>query len=193
MMALLTYLTLIAIPQRQEIEQPKTWQVTEHQASSGRLLLVEDPVLLQISENPSFTPKWKETATANKDGYVNHNFFRDGWAYCEYESEQSQTVFLQGQSFHSIFVNGDRFFGDFYSAGLLHLVIPLKKGKNRFLVRVVRGAFKLKLIRTEETCSISPRDMLFPDLRQDTLIDSYGAVVVLNHTFRPCVRPFNNF
>ena len=93
-------------------------------------------------------------------------------------------MFLQGQGFHSIFVNGDRFFGDFYSAGLLHLVIPLKKGKNKFLVRVVRGAFKLKLIRTEETCSINPRDMLFPDLRQDTLIDSYGAVVVLNHTDR---------
>ena len=64
------------------------------------------------------------------------------------------------------------------------MVIPLKKGKNKFLVRVIRGAFKLKLIRTEETCSINPRDMLFPDLRQDTLIDSYGAVVVLNHTDR---------
>ena len=184
MMVLLTYLTLIVTPQRPEIKQPQTWQVAAHQETGGRLLLVKDPILLQVAKNSNFTPKWKETATANEDGYVNHNFFRDGWAYCEYESEQSQTVFLQGQSFHSIFVNGDRFFGDFYSAGLLHLAIPLKKGKNRFLVRVVRGAFKLKLIRTEETCSISPRDMLFPDLRQDTLIDSYGAVVVLNHTDR---------
>ena len=95
MMVLLTYLTLIVTPQRPEIKQPQTWQVAAHQETGGRLLLVKDPILLQVAKNSNFTPKWKETATVNEDGYVNHNFFRDGWAYCEYESEQSQTVFLQ--------------------------------------------------------------------------------------------------
>ena len=80
MMVLLTYLTLIVTPQRPEIKQPQTWQVAAHQETSGRLLLVKDPILLQVAKNSNFTPKWKETATANEDGHVNHKFFRDGWA-----------------------------------------------------------------------------------------------------------------
>lgn len=57
-MTLLTYLTLAVTTQSPEIKQPQTWQVAAHQETSGRLLFVKDPVLLQVMENSNFTPKW---------------------------------------------------------------------------------------------------------------------------------------
>ena len=56
MMTLLTYLTLAVTTQSPEIKQPQTWQVASHQETSGRLLFVKDPVLLQVMENSNFTP-----------------------------------------------------------------------------------------------------------------------------------------
>jgi dienelactone hydrolase len=183
MIVLLTFMLLAFSDASEQPDHPAVWKVARCEGRMGRSLFVSDPVLLKLAEDPDYTPDWEEQVTADKDGNVSHTFLRNGWAYSEYESSEKRTVLLEGGGFHSLFVNGEPFAGDYYSHGLLRVPIPLKQGANRFLVRAMRrGRFNLKLIPSDDSCSISPRDSLLPDMREDTLLDSHGAVVILNHT-----------
>jgi len=167
----------------QKIEQPTVWKIYRHEGRrGGRILFVKDEVLFKLAENANFSPDWEEEVIMDEKGNVRHELLKNGWAYSEYESEEKKTVFLEGSGFRMLFVNGKPFVGDHYSKGYLRLPIPLQKGVNRFLVKASRGGFNMKLFPVEGTCSISPRDSLLPDLRDDILIDSYGSVVILNHT-----------
>jgi len=171
---------------QEEFKQPVTWTVTRHEGRGGRILFVADPVLEKLVDNPNFAPEWEEEVTADEKGVVKHQSLRNGWAYSVYEVDKQQTVFLEGNGFHSIFVNGERFVGDYYSMGYLRMAIPLKQGKNLLLVRARRrGSFKLHLSPANGSCSISPRDRLLPNMREGVLLDTFGAVVILNHTEEP--------
>ncbi|MGB9594804.1 MAG: prolyl oligopeptidase family serine peptidase, partial [Candidatus Poribacteria bacterium] len=163
------------------------WKVAESEFRGGfaRTILEANPILLKLTEDPNFVPDWKDTATADENGIVKHNFFRNGWAYGEYESKEDMTAILEGNGFQYLFVNGERFAGDYYSNGILRIPIPLKKGVNRFIIKPTRiSGFKIQLIPTTDQCSISPYDPILPDMREDTLIDRFGAVIILNHTDR---------
>lgn len=162
---------------------PAVWKVARQEGGRGRALFAPDAVLLKLAENPDFAPDWEEEAAVDEDGTVSHQFLRNGWAYGEYKSDEEITVFVEGSGFHSFFVNGERFAGDYYSQNLLRIPIPLRQGTNRFLVRAVRrGRFQLRLVPTTGTCSISPYDALLPDMREGILMDAFGGVVILNHT-----------
>lgn len=170
----------------QEIsKQPVKWAVTRHEGGRARILFAADPVLAKIADNPDFSPEWAEEVTADENGAVRHRLLRNGWAYTVYESDQEQTLLLEGNGFHSIFVNGERFMGDYYSKGYLRVAIPVKQGANRLIVRARRGGFTLNFIPANGSCSISPRDPLLPDMRAGILLDTFGAVVILNHTDKP--------
>lgn len=168
-------------------DQPEVWKVIRNEGGgrrAGRILFAPDPILLKLIEEPDFVPDWEEV-TPDENGTVSHQSLRNGWAYGEYESDGDQTILLEG-GFHSLFVNGERFAGDYYSAGFTRVPIPLKSGVNRFFVRVLRrGSFKLQMLPAEGLCSISPRDVLIPDMREGSLLDSVGAVIILNHTGQP--------
>lgn len=161
---------------------PEIWKVASQGIRTSRTLFAVEPVLLKLTEDASYIPDWTDAAKAEDDGTVSHSSLRGGWAYGELESEEDRNLLLEGTGFSSFFVNGERFVGDYYSHGILRIPIPIKKGINRFFVRPRGGSFKFNLIPTTETCSISPYDSLLPDMREGSLLDSYGAVVILNHT-----------
>jgi len=185
---MITVLTIVTLTISQVQALPANsiiWKVAESEVRGGfaRTILETNEVLLKLTEDPDFTPDWKDTVTADENGVVKHNFFRNGWAYGEYESKEDMTVILEGNGFQYLFVNGERFAGDYYSNGILRIPIPLKKGLNRFIVKPTRsGGFKIQLTPTSDQCSISPYDPILPDMREDALLDSFGAVVILNHT-----------
>jgi len=137
-----------------------------------------------FAADPDHVPDWSETATADADGWVNQEALRNGWAWTVYPAERAETVLAEGQGFQSLMVNGAPFVGDFYRHGWLRLAIPLRAGDNRFLVRASRGGFQLRLQPAPGAASFSPHDALLPDLREGVLLDTYGAVVVLNHLDR---------
>jgi len=189
---LLTYSALIFVigkvgfsNMQEHTKYPVTWTVARHEGRRGRILFAADSVLEKLVDNPNFVPEWAEEVTADESGAVRHQLLRNGWAYSVYEVDKQQTVLLEGNGFHSIFVNGERFVGDYYSKGYLRVAIPLKQGENHLLVRVRRGGFKLNLTLANGSCSISPRDSLLPDMREGVLLDTFGAVVILNHTDKP--------
>jgi dienelactone hydrolase len=183
MLILFTLAILSSTEKPEMINYPAVWKVAQHEIPSGRILFAADPILLKLAEEPGFTPDWKEEAEVDEDGVVSHRYLRNGWAYSELQSDSDQTILVEGSGFHSLFVNGERFVGDYYSKGLLRVAVPMKEGANRLLVRAVRrGSFKLNFINAEELCSISPHDSLLPDMRENELLDSFGAVVILNHT-----------
>lgn len=185
MLNLLISVAVAFLASSEQPDYPVIWRVARHEGGGGRIPFVADPVLLRLVEDPGFLPDWAEEVKADENGVVRHPLLKNGWAYAEYESDEERTALLEGDGFRTIFVNGEPFAGDFYSRGVLRLPIPLRRGINRFLVRVVRGRFKLRLLPAEGSCSISPRDWLLPDLREDVLLDGFGAVVILNHTDRP--------
>jgi dienelactone hydrolase len=184
---MITILTVIALAFSQAPALPTNsivWKVAESEGRGGsmRSLFETNSVLLKLIEDPNFTPDWKDTATADESGVVKHQI-RNGWAYGEYQSKEDMIVLLEGNGFQYLFVNGERFAGDYYSNGILRVPISLKKGINRFFVKPARSnGFKIQLTPTTDQCSISPYDMIFPDILEDDLIDSFGAVIILNHT-----------
>jgi len=164
------------------IPQPQVYRVAAHEGTGGRVLLAADPMLKAIAENPDLEPDFSATATADENGKVTHALLRSGWAFTTVESEEAQTVFAEGRGFHSLFVNGERFAGDFYRYGGLRLPIPLRQGTNRIFVRAIRGEFTLRFTVASGSCSLSKNDPQLPDLRQGKLMKGPGAVIVLNHT-----------
>ncbi len=169
----------------EQLNQPSIWKVEklERGMRRGRILFSADPILAKLAEDPNYIPDWEEEAKIDENGDVKHDSLRNGWAYTEYESDKDQTVLLEGGRFRYIFVNGEPFIGDYYGMGYLRIPIPLKNGINRIFVRSGRGnGFNIKLIPAEGTCSISTRDRIMPHMRENALIDSYGAVIILNHT-----------
>jgi dienelactone hydrolase len=186
-MTILLALTLLAFSGAPELLDPPTvWKVApERGGRGGRILFTADQVLLELAHNPDFAPDWESEVAPDENGLVRDRFLRGRWAYSEYESDEEQTVFVEG-GFHSLFVNGERFAGDYYSGGFARFAVPLKQGSNRLFVRVGRrGQFKLQLTPATGSCSISPHDAILPHMREGTLLDSVGAVVLLNHTGKP--------
>jgi hypothetical protein len=153
MVILLTFALLVFSDAPEQPDHPAVWKVARCEGRMGRSLFISDPVLLKLAEDPDFAPDWEEEVTEDEDGVVSHEFLRNGWAYSEYESSEKRTVLLEGGGFHSLFVNGEPFAGDYYSHGLLRIPVPLKQGTNRFLVRAMRrGRFNLDLI-SSRTCA----------------------------------------
>jgi predicted esterase len=167
------------------VPQPEVYKIAAHEGGGGRILLVADPMLAAIAGNPDLVPEFTTEAKADENGKVAHALLRSGWAFTTIESEVEQTVLATGRGFHSLFVNGERFAGDFYRYGGLRMPVPLLKGTNRIFVRAIRGEFTLRFVEAEGSCSLSANDSLLPDLREGCLIESPGAVIVLNHEGRP--------
>jgi pimeloyl-ACP methyl ester carboxylesterase len=160
-----------------------TWRVRAHEGGGGRVPFVTDQVLAQIAAAPDFTPNWPETVQPDEKGAVKHDALGNGWAATTIEAVADGAVILTGSGFHSVWVNGEPFVGDHYGHGYLSVAIPLRKGANSVIVRAVRqGSLTFRLAPAEGACSMHAADAILPDLREDQLIDSYGAVVVLNHT-----------
>lgn len=182
-------LALAATPD--SIEEPEAWRFMQPEEGSrrgrrgrGRILFSEDPILLQLADDPDFTPNWTEELVPDENGAIDlRNARRSGWLYGEYKSTEDQTVLLKGNGINSLFVNGERFIGDYYGRSMTLIPIPLKQGINRVFVRPGRSReLKLQLGKAEGSCSISPHDALVPDMRAGQLLDGVGAVIILNHT-----------
>ncbi|MHC4472618.1 MAG: hypothetical protein ACYS99_16840, partial [Planctomycetota bacterium] len=145
-----------------DLPQPAEWTVAPHRGGGGRVLFAADPVLRDVARNPGFTIRSGAVVRPDEKGKVEHSDLQSGWAYTAYESESAKTVLVTGRGFHSLFVNGERFVGDFYRHGLLRLPIPLQKGVNHLLVRAIRGEFTFRLLPAEGRCSLSPKDPTLP-------------------------------
>jgi len=167
------------------VPQPVDWTVAPHEGSGGRVLFAPEAPLLELAGDPDWTPPFTERVKADGDGRVETDTLRNGWAFCAYEAAEAGTVLVDGRGFHSFFVNGDRYAGDFYRHGFLRQAVPLRKGTNRILVRAIRGGFTMRFAAAEGRCSLAPGDATLPDLRRGRRLDSHGAVVVLNHTGEP--------
>jgi fermentation-respiration switch protein FrsA (DUF1100 family) len=184
---MITILAVIALTLSQAPTLPTNsivWKVAESEGrgGSGRSLFETNSILLKLIEDPNFTPDWQDTATADESGVVKHQL-RNGWAYGEYESKEDMNVLLEGNGFSSLFINREKYAGDYYSNGILRIPISLKKGINRFFVKPARSnGFKILLTPATDQCSISPYDTILPDMREDDLLDNFGAVIILNHT-----------
>jgi poly(3-hydroxybutyrate) depolymerase len=163
------------------VPQPVAWTVAAHEGGGGRVLFAPESHLLAIADDPDFAPSFTETVAADENGKVAHDLIRNGWAYCAYTCEKAGTVLVEGRGFYLFFVNGERFPGDIYSHGLLRVPVRMRKGVNHVLVRAIRGQFTMRFLSAEGQASLSPRDPTLPDLREGTLTDAPGAVVVLNH------------
>ena len=88
------------------------------------MLFAADPVLLEIARDPDWVPEATRSVRADEKGKVADSLLQSGWAYSAYESGTARTVLVEGRGFYSIFVNGERFGGDFYRHGLLRARSP---------------------------------------------------------------------
>ncbi len=157
------------------------WKVSRYQGTGGRIPFVVDSIADQIARNPNVDPDWTETATTKVDGGVESERFQNGWAATTVDAQSEGPVFLTGGGFSHLFVNGLPFVGDVYGLGILKIVVPLRKGKNVFIVRSSRGNFSFNLSPVSGSCSLTERDTLVPDVRVGERLKSFGAVVIANH------------
>lgn len=126
------------------------------------------------------TMKWESVKVDEKNEFSDRRL-RSGYLYLEYHSDTDDTVLLDASGATKMFVNGMPHEGDHYDYGWSLIPVPLKKGKNSFLLTGGRfPRMRARLLAPWSPVQLIPRDKTLPDMLIEEDSDLLGAVRILN-------------
>jgi len=127
---------------------------------------------------------WK-SVSADAEGWIRSDALRAGYAYVGVRAAQQRIMILEACGHSVVYVNGEPRVGDPYSTGYVALPILLRAGENDLLFAIDRGGVKARLVRPRLDAFLSPGDLTLPDMVSGELLNTFGAVVVVNASERP--------
>ena len=175
---------------------------------SRRALFATDPVEALIVAGKPFKPAagapigasaesgtWTEI-TADSLGWFGGPALRGAWICVGLPRPSAGIWLLEAMGNSMSYVNGEPRIGNTYRGkenfeaweprfdyGLIP--VALKAGENQLLFRAGRGRFKLLLHPAEKSVLFNARDLTLPDGRCGEMLQSHGAIPVLNATAAP--------
>ena len=158
--------------------------------SASRTMARIDPVEAEMVEGRWKDPAagaafagstWTEVKADDKGSFTGGEGtpFAGGYVWFTHEAAEDRVMLLDAQGNGSVFVNGEPRGGDPYSWGFVQLPVPLRKGRNEFLLSAGRGSLRARLVAPPAAAFVQATDLLVPSLVGGRTNDGpVGAVVV---------------
>jgi S-formylglutathione hydrolase FrmB len=122
-------------------------------------------------------PRIWQGRTAGKNGWLEDEMLRGGYALAIIEREEAGPAILEARGHSMVYVNGAPRPGDPYANGLLRLPVMLKAGPNEFLFSVGRGRVTAKLVDVPRDEAGEPKKFFFTGV-DDTIPDAVAGLPI---------------
>jgi hypothetical protein len=119
-------------------------------------------------------------ARAGKDGALEHEALRGGYAYWKVHADAPRVALLEASGHLTAYVNGEPRAGDPYANGILRLPVSLRAGDNDLLFHCGRGRLQARLTTPASPALLDTRDLTAPDFLPGEGRPPWAALVVLN-------------
>jgi pimeloyl-ACP methyl ester carboxylesterase len=133
---------------------------------------------------PGIAGPWRE-AKPDGGGRVQGMELANGYACAFLDAAEDGALLVDPRGAYYFYVNGQPFPGDVYQRGCGPVPVPVRKGSNVLIARVVRGEIALRTRRPPSRVLIAVEDPTLPDVREGMDLSADGAVVILNASPRP--------
>jgi len=194
------------IGQAQDLITPRKALVIRSAPGFSEAITLNDPVELSMVQGKWARPAegsviryddtakgvW-ETASADSQGWIQHESLNGGYAYVNVESKGRRVYILEAMGHSLVYVNGVPRAGNPYQMketweaweprfDYSLIPIQLEDGKNDLLFSCSRYRLKIKLYSPRSSVLFNTVDQTMPDLITGERFDTWGAVVVINAT-----------
>lgn len=155
----------------------------------------KDPVFSKFLMQPHYEPinndvfdidfmgnelKWKTIKTDTTNSFNDRNL-RSSYVYLSYNSDSEQTVLFEASGHSLVLINGLPHEGDHYDFGWNLIPLKLKKGLNKFVLKVGRfPRIRARLIMPQTPIQFTTRDLTLPDVLVEEDKTYLGAIRVIN-------------
>ena len=124
--------------------------------------------------------KWKSIATDTTNSFNDRNL-RSSYVYLSYQSDSEKTVLFEASGHSLVLINGMPHEGDHYDFGWNLIPLKLKKGLNKFVLKVGRfPRIRARLIDPQTPIQFTTRDVTLPDLLVEEDKTYLGAIRIIN-------------
>ena len=124
--------------------------------------------------------KWKTIKTDTTNSFNDRNL-RSSYVYLSYNSKSEQTVLFEASGHSLVLINGLPHEGDHYDFGWNLIPLKLKKGLNKFVLKVGRfPRIRARLIAPQTNIQFTTRDVTLPDILVEEDNTYLGAIRVIN-------------
>ena len=124
--------------------------------------------------------KWKTITTDTTNSFNDRNL-RSSYVYLSYQSNSEQTVLFEASGHSLVLINGLPHEGDHYDFGWNLIPLKLKKGLNKFVIKVGRfPRIRARLIAPQIKIQFTTRDLTLPDILVEEDNNYLGAIRVIN-------------
>ncbi|PIA79202.1 alpha/beta hydrolase [Gaetbulibacter sp. 4G1] len=155
----------------------------------------KDPVFSKFLMQPDYKPKsndvfdidflgnelkWKSITTDTTNSFNDRNL-RSSYVYLSYHSNNEETVLFEASGHSLVLINGLPHEGDHYDFGWNLIPLKLKKGLNKFILKVGRfPRIRARLIAPQAKTQFTTRDLTLPDVLVEENKTYLGAIRVIN-------------
>ena len=157
----------------------------------------EDPVFSRFLMESKYNPvinnvfdvdfqgneqKWKSITTDSTNSFNDRNL-RSSYVYLSYRSSSARTVLFEASGHSLVLINGLPHEGDHYDFGWNLIPLKLKKGINKFVLKVGRfPRIRARLIEPKRKIQFTTRDLTTPDILVEEDKDYVSGIRVINAT-----------
>ncbi len=155
----------------------------------------KDPVFNRFLIQPNYNPEhedvfdidflgnqlqWKTITTDTTNSFNDRNL-RSSYVYLTYKSNTEQTVLFEASGHSLVLINGLPHEGDHYDFGWNLIPLKLKKGLNKFVLKVGRfPRVRARLIKPQAKVQFTTRDLTLPDVLVEENKTYLGAIRIVN-------------
>jgi pimeloyl-ACP methyl ester carboxylesterase len=126
--------------------------------------------------------KWKTIKTDSTNSF-NDSELRSSYIYLSYHSNSAETVLFEASGHSLVLINGLPHEGDHYDFGWNLIPLKLKKGINKFVLKVGRfPRIRARLIEPNSKIQFTTRDVTIPDILVEERQNYLGAIRIVNAT-----------
>ncbi len=126
--------------------------------------------------------KWKPITTDSTNSFNDRNL-RSSYVYLSYRSGSARTVLFEASGHSLVLINGLPHEGDHYDFGWNLIPLKLKKGLNKFVLKVGRfPRIRARLIDPLPKVQLTTRDLTMPDILVEEDKTYVGGIRVINAT-----------
>ena len=152
----------------------------EFQLMNGSLETPEDGNLFGVTDTEEEI-FWTEVKVDEK-GWFRSASLRGGYLYLSTTLPEEKVIILEAAGNSSLFINGIPRGGDVYGFGWTKHPVRLKKGRNDFFFRTMRGRVRIKITEPDKAIIFTDQDKTLPDLIKGEEDNVWGAVRIVNST-----------
>lgn len=126
--------------------------------------------------------KWKYITTDSTNSFNDRNL-RSSYVYLTYRSGSERTVLFEASGHSLVLINGLPHEGDHYDFGWNLIPLKLKRGINKFVLKVGRfPRIRARLIEPKNKIQFTTRDLTTPDILVEEDKEYFGGIRVINAT-----------